>query len=106
MVSRIVVLPRVEFSQAAVQVLQSSDQKPPAVQSHLRVIQVRVQDKNRVQLLTVSQSCHQCWVVVQPEALSEPMNTYVSHFWRSVNTYKENVQYRVTEGLKIKLETY
>lgn len=73
-------LPGVEFPEAAVQVFEASNEKPPAVDTHKGVvINVRVQDEHRVQLLTVPQSSHQSWVVMQPESLAEPVNTSMSH---------------------------
>lgn len=80
-------LPGVEFPQAAVQVFEGSDEEPPAVVSHRGVVmEVRVQDEHRVELLTVPQSSHQGWVVMQPESLAEPVNTCMSHAWEPVNT--------------------
>lgn len=73
-------LPGVELPEAVVQVFQGSDEEPPAVEAHTGlVVEVRVQDKHGVELLTVSQSGDQCWVVVQPESLAEPVNAGVSH---------------------------
>lgn len=63
-------LPRVELPEASVKVLQRSNEEPPAVDTHTRVVvEVRVQYEHRVQLLTVLESSHQSWVVMQPESL-------------------------------------
>lgn len=73
-------LPGVELPQAAVQVLKRTNEESQAVDAGpVLVIEVGVQDEERVQLLAVSESCHQCWVVVQPESLAEPVNAHVSH---------------------------
>lgn len=80
-------LPGVEFPEAAVQVFQGSNEEPPAVNPHTGVIiEVRVQDEHWIQLLTVPQSSHQCWVIMQPESLAEPVNTSMSHAREPVNT--------------------
>lgn len=74
------ILPGVEFPEAAVQIYEGSDEEPPAVDTHTGVVmEVRVQNEHRVQFLTVPQSSHQCWVVVQSQSLAEPVNTCMSH---------------------------
>lgn len=73
-------LPGVELPEAAVQVFEGSNEEPPAVDANTGVVvEVWVQDEDRVELLTVPQSSHQRWVVMQPESLAEPVNTCVSH---------------------------
>lgn len=73
-------LPGVELPEAAVQVFESSEEKPPAVDIHKGfVMEVRVQDEDRVQLLTVPQGSHERWVVMQPQTLTEPVNACVCH---------------------------
>lgn len=67
-------LPGVELPEAAVQVRQGSNEEPPAVEAHTGLImEVRIQDEHGVELLTVPQSSHQCWVVMQPQSLTEPV---------------------------------
>lgn len=83
----LVSLPGVEPPEAAVQVFEGSDEKPPAVDAHTGVVvEVRVQNEHRIQLLTVPQSSHQGRVVMQPEALAEPVNTRMSHASAPENT--------------------
>lgn len=80
-------LPGVQFPEAEVQVFEGSDEEPPAVDTHTGVVmEVRVQDKHWVELLTVPQSSHQCWVVMQPESLAKPVNACMSHACEPVNT--------------------
>lgn len=79
-------LPGVELPEAAVEVFEGSDEEPPAVDTHAGVVmKIRVQDEHRVQLLTVPQSSHQCWVVMQPESLAEPVDTGMSHVCEHIN---------------------
>lgn len=73
-------LPGVELPEAAVQVFEGSNEEPPVVDAHAGVVvEVWVQDEDRVELLTVPQSSHQRWVVMQSESLAEPVDTCVSH---------------------------
>ena len=77
--------PGVELPQAAVQIFQGSDEEPPAVEAHV-VMEVRVQEEHRVELLTVPQSSQERWVIVHPQSLPEPVNTCMSHVGEPVNT--------------------
>lgn len=80
-------LPGVVFPEAAVEVFECPDEKPPAVDTHTSVVvEVRVQDEHRVELPTVPQSSHECWVIMQPESLAEPVNTCMTHACKPVNT--------------------
>lgn len=79
-------VPRVEFPEAAVQVFQGSNEEPPAVDTHRVVVEVGVQDKHWIKLLTVPQSSHESWVVVQPESFAEPVDTRMSHVHEPVKT--------------------
>lgn len=69
-----------EFPEAKVQFFESPDEEPAAVDTDPFVVEVRVQDEDWVELLAVSESSHQRWVVVQPESLAEPVNGCMTHF--------------------------
>ena len=89
-------LPGVELPEAAVQVFEGSDEEPPAVDAHTGpVVEVWVQHEDRVELLTVPESSHQRWVVMQPESLAEPVDTCVSHageIWEHITDISSNLQ--------------
>lgn len=63
-----------------VQFFESPDEEPAAVDTNTFVVEVRVQDEHWVELLAVSESSHQRWVVMQPESLAEPVNGCMTHF--------------------------
>lgn len=91
-------LPRVELPEASVKVLQCSNEEPPTVDTHTRVVvEVRVQYEHRVQLLTVLESSHQSWVVMQPESFVEPVNTCVSHTCGHVNHKHKAPKHQVSD---------
>lgn len=91
-------LPRVELPEASVKVLQRSNEEPPAVDTHTSVVvEVRVQYEHRVQLLTVLESSHQSWVVMQPESFAEPVNTRVSHTCGHVNHKHKAPKHQVND---------
>lgn len=93
-------LPGVEFFEATVQVCEGSDEEPPAVDAHtFVVVEVRVQDEHRVDFLTVPQGSHQCWVVMQPESLAEPVYTCMSH-----NDHNLRTHHRHMPGVKQRVE--
>lgn len=73
-------LPGVEFPEAKVQFFESPDEEPAAVDPDPFVVELRVQDEHWVELLAVSESSHQRWVVMQPESLAEPVNGCMTHF--------------------------
>lgn len=73
-------LPGVEFPEAKVQFFESPDEEPAAVDTNTFVVEVRVQDEHWVQLLAVSESCHQRRIVMQPQSLAEPVNRCMTHF--------------------------
>lgn len=85
-------VPGIQFPEAGVQVFERPDEEPPAFDAVTGlIVEVRVQYEHRVELLAVLECSHQGRVVVQPEALAEPVNACMRHPWEPVNTQSQKV---------------